>query len=1091
MATEAEPRRPLTPPPAGRRRRALTAVAVLCGLLALLTAASLPFAPVRHDRPVVSWPQDPAAPVSTSLLLVAHRPAGLAVTTSCATARAAAATDDGLLLATQRPQDPASATEGLLWWVTEGQLRLDVAGTLVDARPVPTGDCALELVTEGTSVRLLQDGEAVGTPSQRLPDVDSLVTSLTRLSPAAGEQLDVRVAVNDEFASSPTPLKTALVVLLVLSSASGLACLALRDRAERASVAARAGARLPRWPLLRPRWWDAAVVALVVAWTFLAPMTDDDGYYAAMSRNVGSSGYVGQYYQLYDQSFVPLTWPWYALSGWLGIADSTVWVRLPAMVLGLVTWLALRRAADLLIGGHERWGTGGADGSGRARAGVVGLLALAFATAWTPYDMGVRPEGIGAAGSALALVGVLTFLRTDRRLPLALGVLAAALACAAHPTGAVAVAPLVALAPRLWQRLRAPSALGTAARLLTVVAPGAVVTAAGFADGTLHDFRRGREVFKAIELPLTWTDEIRRYQFLLADDPMGAYAKRTVVLLALLAVLLGALVVVAARARGLAEDAEAGPLGAVVASVLLAFVALWLTPSKWTHHFGSLAGLVPLLLLLLLLLGPSLVRRAFPGRAGAAGVGAVGGVVAVAALSMSGPNAWPYSWQLGLPHPGVPPYLSVVRFGSPLWWLLGAAAVAVLLRVTARRRDRGARPLPGTGWVAEPGRGTAVQVAATTAVALMVVSTGYLVSTFALAATATADGYSPGAARLTDPLDRSCSAAGAITVADDTRAEPLARAAGTGATAAAVTSEDEDAPAFTEGSGWWAGDPPPGTPGSGQLADAWGSLDAGVDAQGELLTPWYDLGGALADEGADLTALVAGQLTPDSGSSVVAEYGVREGGAVRTTTVQPLGDGAWTSEWRTVRLGGPADPADQPPAPAQDPDQDPAAAAPYDPDLAAAADVVRLRAVDGSAQPGGWVAVASPAVLPLTTMAERLPADAVVATSWQLTYHFPCQRQVSNAHGISDRPDYAVLVGGRPFEGVGDSVWQPGRGGLYAQVPGAATLTELDSRFTDAPEVAWGQLARVDWPYAPSAYDLRLEREVRSGLAGPTVPALG
>ncbi len=1140
MATQAPPREPAAAPdpvahgPVQRRRHraVLTLLAVLASLVALGSAAALPFAPVHHDRPVVTWPQDPAAPVSTSLMLVAHRPAALSATTTCATARAAAERG-GVLLSTMRPESARSAQEGLLWWVTGGQLRLEVAGTLVDSAPLGDAECTLALVPsqDGTGLVLLRDGQPVGEPTEVLPEVDSLVTDVEAVDAAAGEQLGVQVAVNDEFASSPTPLKAALVAALLVSGVVALVCLGLLDRLP-AGQLGRPGAGAgdgrapppPRWrATLRPRWADAAVVALVVAWTFLAPMTDDDGYYAAMARNVSASGYVGQYYQLYDQSFVPLTWPWYALSWWTGVADTPLGLRVPALVLGLLTWVGVRRCADLLLGHHGRWGTG----TGVVRGRVTALLALAFATAWTPYDMGVRPEVLSAAGSALALTGVLTALRTGRRLPLALGVVAAALSCAAHPTGAVAVAPLVAATPALWRRLRADRPLATLARVLTVIAPGAMATAAGFADGTLRDFQRGREVFRAVEEPLTWTQEIRRYEFLLNSDiPMGAYAKRTAVLLALLGVALALLLAAAARARRVSDAVGAAALATTGSATLLAFVALWVTPSKWTHHFGSLAGLAPLLLTVLLLLGPDLARRALPGRGGGgAGVGVVAAVVAVAAVAMTGPNQWPYSWELGMPHPGVSPYLSVVRLASPLWWALGAAAVAAVLVQHQRRAARaaGREPAPPGGGAVRVGddastpgataaapSSPALRAAAVTVVVLMAVSTTYLVGSFAIATAATLGTYSPSAAMVTDPLNRDCGAAGAIRVADDGASAPLRPAAEAGLDVedgAGARAEATPEGSFVEGGGWWQADPPAGEVGEGPLREVWGSLQV-EEPTGELLTRWYALDGALSAPDAAVTVLTAGDLREAGGVSLAAEYGVVEDGRVRVVTVEPLQDDVATSEWRHLPLGDTPLPRPTEGPFARDADGDGVveaveevevrpAGAPldepglvFDPELAATAQVVRLHAVDADPSGGGWLAVAAPTALSTTTMSGYLPDDAVVATAWQRTYLFPCQRQVVTGHGISTRPEYAVLFGARTLEGAGDSVWQPGRGGLYAQVPEQATMTQLASRFTDAPRVPWGQLARLDYDYVDGAYDVRLEPEVASGTRGPSTPPL-
>lgn len=49
---------------------------------------------------------------------------------------------------------------------------------------------------------------------------------------------------------------------------------------------------------------------------FIAPATDDDGYFASQARNATLSGQVSNYYQFYNQSFTPFTWLYQALSWW-------------------------------------------------------------------------------------------------------------------------------------------------------------------------------------------------------------------------------------------------------------------------------------------------------------------------------------------------------------------------------------------------------------------------------------------------------------------------------------------------------------------------------------------------------------------------------------------------------------------------------------------------------------------------------------------------------------------------------------------------------------------------------------------------------
>src|SRR6185312_2948841 len=130
----------------------------------------------------------------------------------------------------------------------------------------------------------------------QLPDIDVLASSLTEVPPGA---LSVTMRVDDEFTGTATPAKQALIVGLLGALVVTALLLVLLDRRT---------ARVPAlWRPGWPRLVDALVPAVLVLWTFVAPATDDDGYYAAMARNAALTGDVGNYFQLYDQSFTPFT----------------------------------------------------------------------------------------------------------------------------------------------------------------------------------------------------------------------------------------------------------------------------------------------------------------------------------------------------------------------------------------------------------------------------------------------------------------------------------------------------------------------------------------------------------------------------------------------------------------------------------------------------------------------------------------------------------------------------------------------------------------------------------------------------------------
>lgn len=580
--------------------------------------------------------------------------------------------------------------------------------------------------------------------------------------------------VDDQFATSPSPAKTALVCVALLC---GLAALVLLARADRA--AARTGRRAGRRPRRRRSpplvralglLVDAGVALLLVAWAFLTPMTGDDGYYAAMAKNSPVEGYVGNYYQLLNQSFTPFTWFYRVLGWWVQeVGDSPLGLRIPALAGGLVTYgLAV---AVVAAGVPALARSGGPDRAACVRAVLTRTaLAVVFLAWWLPQDMGVRPEAMVALAGMATAAAVLRALGRQSLLWAGVAVLTATVGLVCHPTGFVALAPLLAALPRLERLVSDRHPLSTAARTLRVLAPGAIAGVVAFGDGTLRDFTRGQQIFLAAQDQEGWTDKYKRYTFLLQDDFMGAYAKRLPVLVALLALALALWLLLAAALKG-----RGRPVPYLIhfsaVTVLLSFALLWLTPSKWTFHFGSLAGVGAVFLALFLVCAPPLSsatardRGISPWALGAAGIA----VVLAVALSFDGPNSWPSSWMLGVPQADEAPFLSVLRFSSPAVWAAGTLLVLGLLAVW-HRRSTGRR----TGVLAAV-LPRALSLVLVTALAL---SAGYLLATFTVATARTWHTWSPWAETVQDPTASGCHAAGAFRVLDDAGSQPLTEVPG-------------------------------------------------------------------------------------------------------------------------------------------------------------------------------------------------------------------------------------------------------------------------------------------------------------------------
>ncbi|GAA4688783.1 arabinosyltransferase EmbC [Pseudonocardia yuanmonensis] len=1010
-------------------RMPLDLLAGLFGLLALLCAAALPFAPVTVSAPTVSWPQRATVPEPTTLLLTAYRPLTLDVRVSCDAVRAAAGTGDRTVVATMRPDSAAAGASGLVVTATGTPdapgVRVSAVGRVLLDAPIPTGSCLYTVHADGDGTVLDLDGARLASAfGATVPDVDLLTTSVTAL-PARGD-LAVTMRVDDEMASSPTPAKTVLTWLAGVLALAALLCLVLVDRrTDRARA---------RWRWRPPALVDLLVPAVMTLWLFLAPSTDDDGYYAAMARNFRASGFVGNFYQLYDQSFVPFTWFYHLLAWWQTVAgDSAPAQRVPALVFGLIAWAAVRRFTATALreaAPDRRW----------IRSLSRTVLGITFLAWWLPQDMGVRPESAVTVGGALALLGVAVAVRRSRLSVAWLAFVAAAAGFAVHPTGFTALAPIVAGLPALWQLVRTPSVLGTLARAVAVVSGATVASLLAFTDGAFRDFLRGQEIFLGIQDQNDWADEIQRYNFLLTNIAMGSYAKRVAVLVTVVALLWFAVLVAAARARRLTVP---WPLMFSGCTAALAFLLLWPTPSKWTHHFGALAATCSAFLALLIVLGIPLARR-LEARLPVPLLAAVAGSFVLAlALAGQGPNAWPYTWLIGIRRPEKAPAVSVVEFGDPLWWLLGLAVIVGILALGARLR--GTRDL----------RLHLLRAVPAMVVLGLLANVVYLVGTFGLAVDRTSGSWSFWGDNFRDPGARDCNAARAVRVLDPAGARTLTPATG--------LPEPAEPQGFAA-DGFPRGDGPPLPPGRGMFAGSWGSFvarDGTPEATtGQVTTPWWDLPTLPADGSAQVAVLAAGTL--EQGNSLVAEFGRRAAdGTVRSVDTVPLTDTASDTIWRTFAL----------------------------PDAGGRADLVRLTAVDRSGGIGGWLAFTAPAVAQQVPLREALPAGAV-ALSWQVAFQFPCLPLPRVADGITEPPRSAVVWGDPSLSGFDDATWQPFRGGLFGQVRRISTGLQLATTLDGVPEDERNlEVYLFDPPYPADAYDLaRGERVTGGGDAGTDAP---
>ena len=1009
---------------AGRRPRAII-LAAASGAVAMICAILLPLLPVSVDRPVVTWPQVAGAPESTALGLTTQRPLTLDAGFSCADARAAAATPGGLVLSTAPPGFPDAQAAALVATSTGDLLTVTSRGTALFQGPLPNGPCDVAIRGDLSGLALQVDGVTAGTlPGDALPDVDALATGLT----GTRSQLQVRLTLDDQGATSPTPLKLVAIVLLALASAVSLVALWVADRPLRTT----GRRRIPR-----PGVVDVVVPLVMVVWLFLAPMTDDDGYYSAMAANVSHSGYVANYFQLFNQSFTPFTWIYYALGWWQdAVGTAPVLLRVPALALGVLTWFLVRLFARRVVptSWSERW-------TGRAFRVV---LAICFLGWWLPYDMGVRPEAVVAASVMASLVALVASIERGLALPAGLAVLSAGIGFTAGTAGFVALAPVLAATPAVWRMLGSRGPWGRVLTIVAVAAAGSVVGLLAFGDGSLRDFSRAQQIFLGMQYPETWSTEIVRWNYLLnKPGAQGNYAKRLPVLLTLFAVV--GYLVAAGAGRGRVPTWPPR-VRLVLVTTVLGFLLLWMTPSKWTHHFGALAGVGTILIASVIVLGARMARAASAERpfGRPVAVGALVGVSVLIALAGQGINSWPYSWLLGLPHPLTPPQVWIVKLGQPVWWLLGSALVTAAVVVVARRRAPSLAVV--APWLALP---VVVCVA-------FLATTGYMLGGFALATARTAGTYSPWADAIEDPLAHRCGAEQAVQVLDPRTATAVPVASLAGAS---------DGGGVFSPQGWSPSSPPP----IGAVP-VWGSHRPGQDSAdppdgagaGSVSTPWYSLPPTTG--AAALAFYVAGRT--GDGNDVRVEYASL--GAPGATPT-PLGGSAHLGEghddasvdarqWRSISLDGPSAPP-------------------------RGATAVRLVATDASDGPGGWTALTAPVVEQWRPLADVVPPGSATGVGWSLAFLFPCLRKPVQADGVNEPVATAVTGGEEPLDGVGDSAFQAKRGGLYMQSYRGSAATELSARLADFPAVPGIQVYTFRSTLPSGRYTLEHRSEVVPGRA--------
>ncbi len=1034
------------------RRLAATTLALLVGLAGVLIALALPFVPVLADQTTVTWPAPGRPATSSTALFAPYRPAELTATVPCSAIRAAA--DRGrvtTVLAT------GSDGDGLVLATDAGAVRLLLNGRLVSTTPV-TGtarDCGTR-VAAGPAATVITIGTAgdvrtINLAGELVPKVFAFRTDLDP-GQAAGMTVTARTA--SPFATSPTGVKTlliagqllaALVALCLLTRgllprgllALGLLARGATDDAPSSSTGgaddqpARTPGRL-RWCT---GWVDLGVVGVLAGWAIIGPLTDDDGFATTIARNAALTGNVGNYYRWWNASETPFALTHQLLAPLTEISLAPLWLRLPSTVLAVATWFVLSRGV-----------------LGAALPAVAGtvrirlLAAVCLLAAWLPFNLGVRPEPYVALG----VTTVLALLWRARGLA-ALGwaVLVAGLTVTASPSGLLVAAPILVFAPRIVAIVGA-SARGwaeVAARVTLLCCLGAVGLTVIFADQTWYGLVTATRWHTDFGPSLAWYQEPERYHYLLENDQDGSATKRVPVLLTL-ALLPVVGLLLARRAEPGGVGRSAGRLAGVVVTAL---ALLWLMPSKWSHHFGALAGLFASFLVVAVVLVLRCAREPVTDRV-ARGIGLAGGAVVAAAagLAFTGPNAW---WQpavYDVPWAAGPVRPIGLALDSPLLWAGALAAAYGVLAVLAVRRGT-ARA--GPALVAAPA--VLAVVASSTAVAVLLGSFLAAPVRQPVGSLALVNLH-----RLTGgPY---CGLADDVQVLPDGDVLVPANPSGADSPASGFSGRLDG---FTALAGFDPDSPPPHPPGTGMSAQLWGSLAGGPLSTGSMTSPWYPL--PARDPASGVAISVSGRT--DGGNKLVLEFG-RAGDADVTT----LGDRAPFDRVRPDQddLDGPLD---------------------YQPwrsigldteQIPPGADRVRIRAVDATSDPDGWLAVTGPRRRGVVGLNEFLAGRGPVLVSWPQAFLFPCVRDIPGVAGGLAAAPRAVIEAPRRHGGLSAITTDQGQGGDFAALRPFGRLYEVPTRLAGHPEADWGALQLTDYPSARDAYQRRTTRARSWGLPG-------
>ena len=987
-------------------------IALVAGFLGLVLCGLTPLLPVNQTTATIAWPQGSSADGAVSDItapLVSGAPRALDVSIPCS-AVATLPADGGLVFSTNPPGGIDASRNGLFVRAYPDTVVAAFRDTVAAVAPraeVEAGACS--------ELRLWADvgqvgADFIGIPGaagtlapEKRPQVTGVFTELDVPPDTAG--LSATIDVDTRFITSPTTLKLAVMVLGVLCVLASIAALAVL---ERASGRRRSGRRrrvgLSTWLA------DAGVVAALLLWHIVGPQSSDDGYNTTIARISGEAGYTTNYYRFFGAAEAPFDWYQSLLGQLASISTASVWLRLPATLAAIATWLIISRCLLPRLGRRVA-----------ANKVAVWTAGAVFLAAWLPFNNGLRPEPLIAFGVIAVWMLVEWTIGTRRLWPVAVAVIVAMFTVTLAPQGLIALAPLLVGARAVWRIIAARRPIdGLAAQVAPLLAAVSLVFVIVFRDQTLATVAESVRIKYTVGPTIPWYQEFLRYYFLTVEDSVdGSMTRRFTVLILLLCVF--GLLVVLLR-RGSVPGAMNGPVWRLVGTTAVGLLLLTLTPTKWAVQFGAFAGLAGALGAVTAF---AFARVGLHSRRNLALY--VTALLFVLAWATSGINGWFYTGNYGVPWFDKQPV--IVGYPVTTIFLVLAIVGGLLAAWLHFRMD-----YAGHTEVADTGRNRALA-----STPLLVVATIMVVLELASMVKATAGRYpvyTTGAANLAALTGQSCAMADDVLVEADTNAGMLTPVPGqqfgeygplggedpVGFNPNGVSDTLEPGEPIVGNPGMVNSDGPIDKPniGIGYAAETGGGygpegvngsrvfLPFGLDPDrtpvmgsydendvaAKLTSAWYQLPFAAGERPADrpiVAVAAAGAIwyynedgSFNYGQSLKLQWGVHrpDGSYQALNEVDPI-DVFAQQAWRNLRF--PLDTA--PPE----------------------ANVARIVADDPNLSEEQWFGFTPPRVPVLQTADEFLGDDTPVLMDIATAANFPCQQPFSVRLGVAELPEYRIL----------------------------------------------------------------------------------